>query len=75
MPGTSWAERSSVSKYTYEQLMEKIIRAKIHLEKAPRTQHSNLCSYEDITGHPAPCTCGAASKNAHVESALEALRL
>lgn len=64
-----------MSKYTYEQLMEKIIRAKIHLEKAPRTQHSNLCSYEDITGHPAPCTCGAASKNAHVESALEALRL
>lgn len=61
-------------KYTYEQLLEKIVRAKIHLE-GRSVPHKMSCPAEDLTGHPARCTCGADEANAPVERALAALKL
>lgn len=63
-----------MSKYTNEQLMEKIIRAKIHLENVPSAHHANSCPVEDPESY-APCNCGASGKNSYVERALEALKL
>lgn len=54
-------------------LIEKIVRAKVHLEGV-RASHSRGCAIEDETGH-APCNCGAASSNAKVDAALKELRL
>ena len=62
------------AKWTYEQLLEKIIRARMHLENVPRPQHSNFCPVEDPESY-APCTCGASGKNKHVDSALRELKL
>jgi len=62
-------------KYTYEQLIEKIIRAKIALEKAPRGRgHSNFCPMEDPESY-APCNCGASDANRPIQEALDALKL
>lgn len=63
-------------KYTYEQLMEKIIRARIHLEKASHggRHHSNFCPMEDPESY-APCNCGAADVNRPIEDAIRELKL
>ena len=61
-------------KYTYEQLLEKIVRAKVHLE-GRTVAHKATCASEDLTGHPCPCNCGADDANRPVERALEALKL
>lgn len=63
------------SKYTYEQLLEKLIRAKINIEQIPRKQCSMSCPAEDMTGHPAACTCGAEKYNRGIDSALDQLKL
>lgn len=62
--------------YTYEQLLEKIIRAKIKLEQAPRSssQHSVSCPMEDPENY-APCNCGASTNNSHIDGALKELEL
>ena len=61
--------------YTYEQLIEKIVRAKVQLEKGGSQGHAAWCHAEDLTGHPAPCNCGADSHNSNVNKALEELDL
>ena len=60
--------------HTVESLMEKIIRAKIHLESYRDVPHTNLCPVSDDTSY-APCNCGASAKNAPVEQALRSLKL
>ncbi len=61
-------------KYTYEQLVEKIVRAKIKLENQ-RTGHSGNCAVElDPEGY-APCNCGASGHNRNITNALEELEL
>ena len=62
-------------KYTYEQLLEKIIRAKIHLENFPWTEHSRSCSTIDDPGSYVPCDCGASTKNDNLQKALDELKL
>jgi hypothetical protein len=62
-------------KYTYEQLLEKNIRAKIHLEGHKMIPHKMTCASEDLTGHPCPCNCGADAANRPIEQALAALKL
>jgi hypothetical protein len=61
--------------YTYEQLIEKIVRAKIELEKSGRKSHAAWCHAEDLTGHPAPCNCGADAHNSSYNKAIDELRL
>jgi hypothetical protein len=61
--------------YTYEQLIEKIVRAKMELEKSGRKPHANWCHAEDLTGHPAPCNCGAEAHNSNLNSAIRHLEL
>jgi coenzyme F420-reducing hydrogenase gamma subunit len=55
-------------------LIEKIIRAKIHLEKAKKN-HSNHCPIDMDYDYMGPCTCGASTANSAVEAALHALNL
>ena len=62
------------TKYTYEQLMEKIIRARIALEGASGGPHSNFCPVEDPESY-APCNCGASARSRPIEEALRALKL
>lgn len=60
--------------YTYEQLLEKIIRAKVKLESC-RKQHNDSCPVEyDPEGY-APCKCGASAVNSAIFSALNELKL
>jgi hypothetical protein len=40
-------------------LFEKIVRAKVALEY--KTVHTDWCHANDLTGHAAPCSCGAES--------------
>jgi hypothetical protein len=64
----------SDAKYTYEQLVEKIIRARVHLEQARHAEHSRSCPVEDPESY-APCNCGASAKNRVIDSALLELKL
>jgi hypothetical protein len=64
----------SHAKYTYEQLLEKTLRARIHLEKVKPVDHSRMCPVEDPESC-APCNCGASGKNAPIEAALQELKL
>ena len=60
--------------YTYEQLFEKLVRAKVYLENS-RQGHSDFCPVEcDPEGY-SPCTCGAYTRNHAIDRALEALKL
>lgn len=61
-------------KYTYEQLMEKILRAKIEIERLPKKSHV-MCPADDDTGYPAACRCGADDHNKPIENALRQLKL
>lgn len=61
--------------YTYEQLIEKLVRAKISLEKIQHKSHSSSCPVDyDPEGY-APCNCGASSHNAEIKRAIEHLEL
>lgn len=64
----------SDTKYTYEQLVEKIVRARIHLEQARQAAHSRSCPVEDSESY-APCNCGASAKIRVIDNALDALKL
>jgi hypothetical protein len=64
----------SDAKYTYEQLVEKIIRARIHLEKVRSAPHATTCPVEDPESY-APCNCGTSDRNRPVEEALSVLKL
>lgn len=59
--------------YTYEQLLEKIVRAKVRLEASRRPHHDRCMSEMDPYG--ADCDCGATEHNASLASALEELEL
>ena len=63
-----------MAEYTNVQLMEKIIRAKIALEGSI-VPCKMSCPAEDMTGHPAACTCGAEAANTRIREALRALKL
>ena len=61
-------------KYTVEELIEKIVRAKIKIEAIPEKSHGVRCPYEDPESY-APCTCGASDYNAIILGALKELKL
>jgi len=61
-------------KYTYEQLIEKIVRAKIKLE-SERREHSGSCPVEADPEGYAPCNCGASGHNRKISSAIAELDL
>lgn len=63
-----------MQKYSYEQLLEKIIRAKIELEHL-RRRHSDRCRVELDPEGFAPCDCGADGVNATVNMAIKLLEL
>lgn len=61
-------------RYTYEQLIEKMVRAKMKLEGSHRS-HSDHCPVEcDPEGY-APCSCGASSHNSRISDAISELKL
>lgn len=60
--------------YTYEQLLEKVVRAKVKLEGARRS-HSDRCMVEVDPEYRGPCTCGASGSNAVISAALRELKL
>lgn len=64
----------SSPKYSYEQLLEKIIRARISLEGVSSRAHTLRCSEEDPESR-APCNCDASEVNRPIEDALRKLRL
>lgn len=55
-------------------LIEKIIRAKIHLEKAKK-HHGDRCMIELDSDYYGPCTCGASNTNSSINAALFELNL
>lgn len=61
-------------KYTYEQLFEKLIRAKVALEGRRGGSHRTSCPIEDPESY-APCNCGVSEANRPIEDALRALKL
>lgn len=61
-------------KYTYEQLIEKIVRAKVSLEGS-RRGHSDTCPVDYDSDYMGPCTCGASGHNGKIYNALEELKL
>lgn len=63
-----------MSEYTTVQLMEKIIRAKIALEKVKSAPHRVTCPMEDPESY-APCNCGASASSGPIQEALNALKL
>lgn len=60
-------------KYTYEQLVEKIARARMMLEmKRPKHQsHSDRCMVELDPEYYGPCTCGATSSNSQLDGMFD----
>lgn len=60
--------------YSYEQLLEKLVRAKVKLEGARRS-HSDRCMVEVDPEYHGPCTCGASGSNSAVNEALRELKL
>jgi hypothetical protein len=57
--------------YTYEQLIEKVVRAKVALEGTLQ-EHPLHCPVAQGDG---PCTCGADAHNARIQRALKELKL
>lgn len=60
--------------YTYEQLVEKIVRAKVKLESS-KANHSDCCPVESDPEGFAPCNCGASGINRRVQDAINELKL
>lgn len=60
--------------YTYEQLIEKMVRAKVKLQGS-RRRHSDSCPLESDPEGYSPCRCGASEHNNNVSSALDELKL
>jgi len=60
--------------YTYEQLIAKIVRAKIALERVPAPSHANTCPIED-PGSYAPCRCRAGTTSRALDEVRAALEL
>jgi hypothetical protein len=61
-------------KYTYEQLIEKLVRAKVKLE-GTRRSHTDRCAVELDPEGFAPCSCGVSAHNSALEAALKELKL
>lgn len=62
------------TKYTYEQLIEKIALARMHIQRIKRGVHKISCPLEDLESY-APCNCGEDANNKPINDALEALKL
>lgn len=60
-------------KYIYEELIEKIIMARLWVKQIPKAQHNPSCVARD--SYPSPCDCGADKANEPIKNALEALEL
>jgi len=65
---------STTPKYTYEQLIEKMVRAKMKLEGA-RRRHADRCIVELDPEGFAPCNCGSNDLNAALDEAAKELKL
>lgn len=69
------------TKHTYEQLIEKIARARLMLEtrRPKRRSHDDSCMVELDPDYYGPCTCGATRANSQADSGfddvIEELRL
>ena len=61
-----------MAKYSYEQMIEKLVRAKVQLEQVPRKMHPVSCPAEQGDG---PCICGADQYNASLRAALKELEI
>lgn len=61
-------------KYTYEQILEKLVLAKAKISGIPRKQHRITCPEEDPESY-APCNCGAMEHNKPLDEAVELLKL
>lgn len=64
-------------KHTYEQLIEKLVRAKVRVEamKGPDQEHTGRCVTSDPTGYGPPCDCGADEANSRFDDLLDELSL
>lgn len=60
--------------YTYEQLIAKIVRAKIALERMPTPPHASTCPIEDPDSY-APCRCRARTMSQALDEVRTALEL
>ncbi len=61
-------------KHTYEQLLEKIVRAKVKLESSKR-RHEERCMVELDPEYYGECTCGTSDHNSMISDALDELKL
>jgi hypothetical protein len=61
-------------KYTYEQLLEKLVLAKQKIQQIPGAPHTVSCTSDDpYTG--GDCDCGAEKTNKPIRDALELLKI
>lgn len=61
-------------KYTYEQLIEKLVLAKQKIQQIPMATHTVKCASDDpYTG--GDCDCGAETTNKFIRDALELLKI
>jgi hypothetical protein len=60
--------------YTYEQLVEKIVRAKMNLSSC-LMNHTESCPVDYDPYYYGPCKCGASRLNNAINHALEELKL
>lgn len=61
-------------RYTYEQLFERLVRAKVKLESL-RRQHDGDCMLELDPDYYGDCTCGASKHNAPFDAVMDDLTL
>ena len=61
-------------KYSYEELIEKMVRAKISLEKVYQS-HTLTCHADADPEGITPCNCGASKNNSDIAEAMESLKL
>lgn len=60
--------------YSYEQLVEKVVRAKIQVQKIKRQEHKISCPVYDPESY-APCNCGASAHNKTIDDVIDELKL
>lgn len=65
---------SATPRFTYEQLIEKVVRAQVKLESS-RVSHSDSCPVESDPEGYAPCNCNASAVNCRIDAAIQELKL
>ena len=63
-----------MSQLSAVRLIEKIVRAKVKLERA-RSPHRDSCPVECDPEGFAPCNCGASATNSAIDSAMRELNI